>query len=77
MKVDRVTEITDIYDYYMKQKEKGLFYIKTLQEVSEKEMKFGEGYLNEMIELYDLRNNPKHPMSMFIREHFTKVWERE
>ena len=77
VKVDRVTEITDIYDYYMKQKEKGLFYIKTLQEVSEKEMKFGEGYLNEMIELYDLRNNPKHPMSMFIREHFTKVWERE
>ena len=77
VKVDRVTEISDIYDWYMEQKEKGLFRIIPLQEVSEKELKFGENYLIEMIGLYDLHNNPEHPMSVFIRDHFQKVWERE
>ena len=61
----------------MEQKEKGLFRLIPLQEVSEKELKFGENYLIEMIGLYDLHNNPEHPMSVFIREHFQKVWERD
>ena len=76
VKVDRVMEIPDLYEYYMEQKEKGLFVLKKLENISEKELGYAYGYLAEMMNMYQLKDQPEHPMSLFIRTNFPKQWEK-
>ena len=38
--INRMTKIDDIYDYYMEQQKLGLFQIKPLKSITEKEMSF-------------------------------------
>ncbi len=70
--VDKVTEISDLYDYFMSQGD--LFQVKPKQDVSEKEMNYILSALKADVEKYDLRNQPEHPMSVFLQIHFTGLF---
>lgn len=76
IKINKVTEISDLYVYFQEQEEKGLFRIKRREEISEKEMKFAVGELTKDIKNNNLTLFPKHPMSVFIQEHFPDIWEQ-
>ncbi len=66
VRVDAVTEISDLYEYYMEQVQKGLFYIKQNKEISEKEMDFVFRELKKDVEKHELKSVPEHPMSIFV-----------
>ena len=72
--VGRVTEISDLYEYYKEQEKYGLFRIKSFGEVSEREMDFVLDDMRKTIEKYDLRKHLENPMSVFIKEFFSAVW---
>ncbi len=75
IRVDAVTEISDLYEYYMEQAQKGLFYIKQNKEISEKEMDFVFRELKKDVEKHELKSVPEHPMSIFVKTHLPSVWE--
>ena len=77
VKVDKVTLIPNLYDFFKEQEAKGLFSIKQRAEIPENEMQF---ILNELKN--DIQNNnltlfPNHPMSVFIKDHFPDIWISE
>ncbi len=74
IKIGKVTEVPNLYTYFKEQESKGTFLIKQRGEVSEKEMQFVLDELKKDIQSYDLMRFPKHPMSVFIQEHFPDVW---
>ncbi len=73
--VDRVTEIPDLYTYFKKQEEQGRFAVKTFSRIGEKEMQFARKAVRKEIGVYDLKDMPENPMSVFIRTYFPEVWE--
>lgn len=77
IKVDRVTEISDLYAFYKEQEEKGLFEVKKRAEISEREINFVLDELRKDIEKYDLKNSPQNPMCIFIKTHFPSVWKTD
>ena len=77
IKVDKVTEISDLYLFYKEQEEKGLFRVKKRIEISENEINFVLDELSKDIKKYDLKNSPQNPMSIFIKTHFPKAWQIE
>lgn len=77
VKVDGVSEIPDLYQFYKEQEEKGLFRIKPYREISEKEMNLVFAELKKDIIKYDLKTIPEHAMSVFLKTHFLSVWEQE
>lgn len=74
IKIDRATEIPDLYKYFKEQERNGLFKIKTLNEIPEKEMQFILNELKKDIAAHNLKENPKHPMSIFIKTNFPSIW---
>ena len=77
VKVSRCIEIKDVYNKFMEYKEMDLFEIKPFEQISEKELNFVYDDMKRTIEQYDLKNNPKSPMSEFIKTHFSNVWLEE
>lgn len=77
VKVDKVTEVPDLYMFYKEQEKKGLFRVKQRNEISDKEINFALCELKKDAERYNLKNSPQHAMSVFIRKHFPSVWEEE
>lgn len=73
VKIDRVTEISCLYEYYIEQEKSGLFKIKQFKDISEKEMAFVLEDMKNTVEHYDLRNNLDNPMAIFIIEHFPSI----
>lgn len=73
VKVNRVTEINNLYEYYIKQEKSGLFKIKHFNDISAKEMNFVLDDMKNTVEQYNLRNNPCNTMFIFIKEHFPTV----
>lgn len=72
--IDRVTMIPDLYVFFKKQEEKGLFRVKTRKEVSDKEMSFVLSELRKDIDKGALKDTPQHDMSIFIQKHFPIIW---
>ena len=68
--VDRVTEIDDLYLYFMSHIESGLFQIKCFDHISDKEMSFVMDDMRRTIAKFDLYNCPENPMTEFIRTYF-------
>lgn len=75
VKIDKVTEICNLYEYYKKPVYANRFLIKRRHEISEKEMSFVSAELTKDIVKYNLKDNPEHAMSIFIKIHFPDVWE--
>ena len=73
VKIDRVIKISDLYEYFVKRMELGLFKIKSFNNISQKEMSFVMQDIKNTVEKYDLKNNPNNPMFIFINEHFPTV----
>lgn len=73
VKIDRVTKITNLYQYFKKQEKAGLFTIKRINEISEKEMTYVLDDLKATINKYHLAELPKNPMTIFIRQNFSKL----
>lgn len=70
VKVNRMTEINDLYEYYIEQEKSGLFKIKHFKDVSESEMNFVLNDMKNTVEQYNLKNGTCNPMFIFIKEHF-------
>lgn len=73
VKPDNVSEIPDLYEYFKNHEEKGIFRIKPYYEISEKEMEFVLSELEKYVITYKLKDNHKHPMSIFIKAHFPSI----
>lgn len=73
---DDVSEIPDLYEYFKEHEGKGIFRIKSYYEISEKEMGFILSELEKDVITYKLNDNPKHPMSIFLKAHFQSVLEK-
>ena len=58
VKVDRVTMIPDLYDHFMKYQQQGLFRIRTLDTIPEKEMRLVYDDLRQNIQKYNLKQFP-------------------
>ena len=74
-KIDRITEITDLFEQFMEYERQGMFKIKPFEAVSEKEMQMVYVDLKDSIEKYDLMNYPDNEMSVFIRTKFPCIWD--
>lgn len=77
VKVDRVTTIPNLYERFMEYQQQGLFRIRPLDTISDKEMQSVYDDLKQTIQKYNLKQFPDNSMSRFIREHFQEVWEGE
>ena len=66
-------KICDLYEYFVKYMELGLFKIKSFNTISEKEMSFVMADMKNTVEKYDLKNDSNNPMSIFINEHFPTI----
>ncbi|MCI8632618.1 MAG: hypothetical protein HFE64_03930 [Lachnospiraceae bacterium] len=75
IKVNTVTEISNLYTYFKEQESKGLFWIKQREKISEQEMQFVFDELQKDMKRHNLHKFPQHPMSVFIQEHFPNVWD--
>lgn len=67
VKIDSVTEIPDLYDFFISQSG---FKIRKKPEISEKELQFVRNELMNDIQKHGIYNNPDHPMSVFFKSHF-------
>ncbi|MDE5604836.1 MAG: hypothetical protein K2I73_04550 [Eubacterium sp.] len=74
IKIDRVTKIPDLYQYFKEQEKEGLFKIKPLNAISEKEMNFVLEDLISTIDKFNLTTHPQNPMTVFIKENFTELY---
>lgn len=77
VKIDRVTKIDDLYEYFMEQARQGLFRVKRRDEISDKEMNFVLDEFRKDMENHDLKRDSEHEMSHFIEEHFPLAWNAE
>lgn len=77
VKIDRVTRIDDLYDYFMEQAEQGLFWVKKRAEISEKEMGIVLEEFRKDIVNFNLKHDPEHEMSHFIQQHFPSAWNAD
>ncbi len=75
--IDRVTMIPDLYVFFKKQEETGLFRVETRNEISDKEMSFVLDELRKDISKSNLKQSPQHAMSVFIQKYFPTIWEVE
>ena len=75
VKVDTVSAIPDLYAFFKEQEKEGRFRVKSRQEVSAKEMGMAVSALREDMLQYNLKEQPKHAMSIFLQSHFSEVWE--
>lgn len=75
LKPDRVTEIPDLYDYFINAQNNGLFCIKTYDEISDKEMSFAISEIKKDVKSHNLTNEPQHPMTIFVSTHFPNIFE--
>ena len=76
VKVDSVTEIPDLYAFFKEWEKKGRFRIKPRREVSEKEMCLVLAELQKDMQKHRLKEQPAHPMSVFLQKHFPEIWEK-
>ena len=74
VKVSKVVCIKDIYEYYIGCAKSGVFCIKPFEAISEKEMEFVYQDLRQSMAKYDLKEKPDDEMSIFIKQHFQKIW---
>lgn len=77
VKIDRVTQIDDLYAYFTQQAEQGLFRVKRRAEISEREMGFVLGEFQNDIKDFDLKRDPQCEMSRFIQRHFPAAWNAD
>ena len=77
VKVNHVTMIPDLYDRLMEYQQQGLFRIRSIDTISDKEMQYVHNDLKQTIQKHNLKQFPDNSMSRFIREHFPEVWEKE
>lgn len=77
VKADSVTEISDLYLFFKEQERAGRFHIKPLQAVSGREMRLALEELQKDMQKYRLKEQPEHPMSVFLQKHFLQVWEEK
>ena len=75
--VDRVTMIPNLYDCLMEYQQQGLFRIRSIDTISDKEMQYVHNDLKQTIQKHNLKQFPDNSMSRFIRKHFPEVWEKE
>lgn len=74
VKVSRCIEIDDVYEKFTEYIENGIFDVKPLSEISEKELSFVYDDIRKTIEQYNLRECPDNPMSKFIMTNFKSIW---
>lgn len=74
LQIDRATEIPDLYAYFKEQERNGLFKIKPLNEIPKKEMQFILNELKKDISAHNLKQDPDHEMSIFIKTNFAEIW---
>lgn len=74
VKINRVTKITDLYQYFKEQEKSGLFKIKKYSEISEKEMTYVLNDLKATVNKYNLTEYPQNPMTIFIRKNFAEFY---
>ena len=72
-----MTMIPDLYDRLMEYQQQGLFRIRSIDTISDKEMQYVHNDLKQTIQKHNLKQFPDNSMSRFIREHFPEVWEKE
>ena len=72
-----MTMIPDLYDRLMEYQQQGLFRIRSIDTISDKEMQSVYDDLKQTIQKHNLKQLPDNSMSRFIREHFPEVWEKE
>lgn len=77
IKVERVTTIPNLYERFMEYQQQGLFRIRPLDTISDKEMQSVYDDLKQTIQKHNLKQSPDNLMSRLLREHFPKVWEKE
>lgn len=77
IKVSRVTEIPDLYEYFIKAQSDGSFCIKPKNEISEKEMCYIIDELKKEYYKHGIENQPNHPMHIFLAKHFPNVLEQK
>ncbi len=71
VEITNVTKISDLYEYYLEQEKLGKFLIKKNNDISQEEMKFVLSEFKKDIEKYELFNYPENPMSIFLKKHFS------
>ncbi|MBQ8765758.1 MAG: hypothetical protein IJZ16_03035 [Clostridia bacterium] len=74
IKICNCIEIDDVFEKFMDYEAKGLFEIKPLESISEKELNFVYDDIRKNIVEHNLKNYPDNPMSKFIVTHFPKIW---
>ncbi len=73
VRVERVMEITDLYEYYMAQEAKGMFAIQRFEDVPPPTLAHIHCALRKEMEPYDLREYPE--MMRFLQMNFPLVLE--
>lgn len=76
VKVRSSFEIIDLYEKFMEYRNDGLFDIKPLDRIPQKEMDFILSDLKSTVEQHCLKNDPNNEMSKFIFENFPQLWEQ-
>ncbi len=74
VKVNNVTRISNLYEYYLEQEKLGRFFIKKNSDISPKEMNFVLSEFKKDIEKYKLFNSPENTMTIFLKNHFPEVF---
>ena len=74
IKIDNVTKISNVYEYYMQKEKSGEFRIKKNKDISANEMNFILTELKKDIENYKLYDYPNNPMSIFLRKNFSSLF---
>ena len=77
VKISRCKKIDDVYEEIMQYKEKGLFSVKPIEEVSERELNFAYREIRKNITMHNLKAYPDNPMRQFIIEKFPQIWLEE
>lgn len=70
VKVDRITETTDLYEYFKAKEKEGVFRTKPFGEISENEMNYVLEDMRNAFEKYNLKSNPDNHMRIFIERYF-------
>lgn len=71
VKVDRMTEVPDLYDYFLHKEKCGEFIVKPYSDITECERNLVIEELKNYISKYNLNYYPDNPMSIFISKYFS------
>lgn len=74
VKVDGCLEIADVYEQFIRFAREGRFRLKPYTKISHQELNMVHDELLLTIRKYRLKDDPAHPMSRFIQEHFLPLW---